>query len=129
MRRYLKDSEIADALREGKGFLAEAARRLGVTRQAIAHRVRNSAFLSAVEAECVETNSDIAESRLVAAIEDGEGWAIKFYLQCKGTERGYHFPNAVAVVDETPKPPRSVEEIERDIEALGYKVTRTADAN
>lgn len=129
MRRYLKDSEIADALREGKGFLAEAARRLGVTRQAIAHRVRNSAFLSAVEAECVETNSDIAESRLVAAIEDGEGWAIKFYLQCKGTERGYHFPNAVAVVEDTPKQPRSVEEIERDLEALGYKVTRTADAD
>ena len=127
MRHYLKDSEIADALRDGKGFLAEAARRLGVTRQAIAARVRKSAFLSAVEAECVETNSDIAESRLVSAIENGEGWAIKFYLQCKGTERGYHFPNAVAVVEDTPKQPRSVEEIEADLRRLGYNLSRADD--
>jgi len=98
-----------------------------VTRQAIAHRVRNSAFLSAVEAECVETNSDIAESRLVSAIEDGEGWAIKFYLQCKGTERGYHFPNAVAVVEDAPKQPRSVEEIEADLRRLGYNLSRADD--
>lgn len=120
MRRTLKESDIADALRAGRGFLSEAARRLGVTRQAIAHRVRNSASLSAVEAECVETNLDTAESRLVAAIDEGAGWAIKFYLQCKGKERGYHFPSAVAVLDDVQKPPRPVEEIEADMARLGW---------
>lgn len=120
MRRYLKDSEIADALRDAKGFLSGAARALGVTRQAIAQRVRKSPVLSAVEAECVETNLDTAESRLTDAIDEGAGWAIKFYLQCKGKERGYHFPNAVAEVEEPPRPPRSVAEIEAEIAALGF---------
>ena len=128
MRRTLKESDIADALRAGRGFLAEAARRLGVTRQAIAHRVRNSEALSAVEAECVETNLDTAESRLVAAIDDGAGWAIKFYLQCKGKERGYHFPNAVAVPDDTPPPPRPVEEIEAELARLGWRRDGGEDA-
>ena len=128
MRRYLKDEDIAAALRESKGFFAEAARRLGVTRQAVAKRVRASATLSAVEAECVETNLDTAESRLTAAIEDGAGWAIKFFLQCKGKERGYHFPNAVPVEEEPPPPVRSVEEIERDLAELGYSRKDAADA-
>lgn len=120
MRRYLKDEDIAAALREGKGFYAEAARRLGVTRQAVAKRVHASATLSAVEAECVDTNLDTAESRLIAAIEDGAGWAIKFFLQCKGKERGYHFPNAVPVEEEPPPVVRPLEEIERDLAGLGF---------
>lgn len=83
------DQQIRDALREAKGFVSRAAEALGCSQQTIRNRLDKSEVVKAVVEEINESNLDRAETRLFDAIDNGEPWAIKFFLAYKGRSRGY----------------------------------------
>ena len=81
--------QVAEALRKAAGLKAEAARQLGCVPSTIANYIRRHDELRKVEAQCIEDQLDIAESKLFQHIEDGNIPALLFYLKCKGKGRGY----------------------------------------
>jgi Bacterial regulatory protein, Fis family len=91
--------EYVEALRDARGLISVAARRLGVTRQAVRQRIAKHPSLREVRDEAREAMTDIAESALYEQILRGEAWAVCFYLKTQGKDRGYveRSTSAVAV--------------------------------
>lgn len=93
--RKVSDAQLAEALRNSGGVMAEAARliskalKIKYTRQAIAERVAKSADLQAALDEGREMVLDVAENRLYELIEQGDKNAIMFALKTRGKSRGY----------------------------------------
>ena len=83
------DEEIAQALKDALGIITKAALKLGADRGSIAERVRRSEYLRNAWKEAKETALDLCEDRLLAGINNGEPWAIKYMLSTQGGERGY----------------------------------------
>jgi predicted transcriptional regulator len=81
--------EYAQALREAKGMVSIAARRLGVSRQAVNQRISKHPTLREARDDAREEMTDVAELRLYERIQAGEAWAVCFYLKTQGKERGY----------------------------------------
>ena len=83
------DAQIIDALKEARGMVAVAARKLGVSRVTIYNRrERSEAVRDAIE-EARDFTTDVAELKLYESIQKGEAWAVQFYLKTLGKERGY----------------------------------------
>lgn len=89
IRRTPTDEQIEKALVKARGVVLLAARILDVDRVTIYRHVQKSARLREVLETCREVNLDIAEGKLLSAINSGQGWAICFYLKCQGKNRGY----------------------------------------
>ena len=83
------DEQLEKALLEAGGIQAAAARALGVTRQAISLRVKESPQLQAICEEALEELKDDAETSLRNLIRDKELGAICFFLKTRGKDRGY----------------------------------------
>lgn len=81
--------EYAEALRQSRGLLSDAATRLGISRQAVQGRVARSPTLQEIRAEARESIVDMAESRLFDCVDRSEAWAIALVLKTQGRERGY----------------------------------------
>ena len=90
-RRYVKltNARIAAALGKSAGMITTAAAALGCHTSAIYRRLDRSPSLRAVLGETRERSLDLAESRLLEAIDRGELTAIIFYLKTLGKRRGY----------------------------------------
>ena len=88
MPRYT-DEEIIKALKEALGIQTKAAMRLGCDRSVIAERIKRSQAVREASKEARETALDLCEDRLLAGINNGEPWAIKYMLSTQGWERGY----------------------------------------
>lgn len=85
---------MADAMRRGGGIVAAAAEILKqdgrpISTDVIRRYLKKYPAVKAAQDEAVERNLDVAESKLLTAIKNGEDWAIKFYLETKGKSRGY----------------------------------------
>jgi len=93
-------TQIEAALRQADGQPSRAARVLGMSRQAIHERIRNSIYLQQVTHEIQEETLDNAESALVQAIRAGDGPMIRWYLDRKGKHRGYGTKTEPAVDQE-----------------------------
>jgi hypothetical protein len=87
-RRYTI-AEIAEALKETKGFRSAAARRLGCATSTVTNYINRYKKLQVLAYELKEEMLDIAESKLLANIEAGKESSIFFFLKCQGKERGY----------------------------------------
>lgn len=85
----LTNASIAKSLSESRGLIAVAARKLGVERSTIYRRVTKSPQLRQALEDAREFTTDVAEAKLFQAIEQGEAWAVCFYLKTQGKERGY----------------------------------------
>lgn len=83
------DKQVTDAIKGSWGNLSEAARKLGVSRTAIFKRVDGNAKLKQILSDVEESKLDLAESKLLMALDKNEPWAIKFMLVTKGKTRGY----------------------------------------
>ena len=81
--------QVAEALRGAAGIRSAAAAVLGCSPSTVKRYVDRSETLARIEKEVVEFNLDLAESRLLDAINDGNLTAIMFYLRTKGKQRGY----------------------------------------
>jgi len=85
----LSIKEIDEGLRATGGFTTYAAKRLGVTYQAIHARIKRSPYLQRTLIEIRESYLDLTEHALIKKIKSDDLGAICFFLKCKGKERGY----------------------------------------
>lgn len=81
--------DVIHALRETKGMVYLAAKVLGCSHTTVYNYInRHPSVKQAFEAESGWVG-DTAETKLFDGIENGEPWAIRFYLSMKGSDRGY----------------------------------------
>lgn len=82
-------AQVIQAIRDTKGMLTVAAKRLGCAPDTVYRYVREYPTVAAVVKEQRESVTDMAELALYKAIQEGEGWAVCFYLKTQGKGRGY----------------------------------------
>jgi len=85
----LSKKAITEALQQACGRVTEAARRLGCSREHLHRRIRSDAALQAALDSAREELIDLAESKLVEKIRQGNLTAIIFALKTLGKQRGY----------------------------------------
>src|SRR4051794_40711933 len=88
-RRRPSNAAIIAAMQAANGLLAPAARRLGVHRQRLHEWIAADQALQAVRDEMREDVLDLAEGKLVAAVEAGDMTSVYFLLRSLGRKRGY----------------------------------------
>ena len=88
-RQKFSQQQVIDALKETKGMIYLAAKRLGCDAKTIYnYRDRYPAVRAEMEQQDGEVD-DAAEMVLYKAIMAGEPWAVQFRLRTKGKGRGY----------------------------------------
>ena len=95
---------IIEALRACGGWQSQAAKKLNITQGALSQRISGNPEIRQALDEIKEQYLDLAESKLMAAVNDRELGAICFYLKCRGKERGYIEKVQVDASVEVPKP-------------------------
>jgi len=83
------DKQIIKALESTGGFLTQAAKKLGVSYQAIQNRFKRNPKLKAKQEEMRDRQLDFTESKLLKLIGNENLGAICFYLKCQGKHRGW----------------------------------------
>ena len=87
--RDYKVKEFIAVIPETCGIISTIANKLGVTRRAVYnYRAKFPEIAQAIEDErnrCVDT----AESKIFAAVNEGEEWAVRFVLARLGRDRGW----------------------------------------
>lgn len=81
--------DVAAALAELGGNMAAVARRFNVVRSAVHAFVHANPRLLQVMNDQLEGRLDNAESALDRALNNGEAWAVCFFLKTRGKKRGY----------------------------------------
>lgn len=81
--------QVASALRSTQGLMFLAAKNLGCDTDTLRNYRKRFPELEAVIADARGQVVDLAESKLWKALQDGEGWAITFFLRTQGKDRGY----------------------------------------
>lgn len=82
--------QVADALLKAAGVITHAADLLGIRSvMTIYNYINKYPQLGTILRQCRLRTTDIAETKLMQAIEKGEQWAILFKLRTHGRDRGY----------------------------------------
>jgi hypothetical protein len=79
---------LRDAINGSGGVLSVIAAKVGVSRQAIAKRMKRPELAALLDQE-KQAALDRAESQMMRLIEDGDGAMIRFFLSTIGKGRGY----------------------------------------
>lgn len=109
----LSINEIDKALRATGGFVTYAAKKLGVTYNAVYARIQKSPQLQRTLKETKESYLDLAEHSLITLMKDGNLGALAFYLKCQGKGRGYiENPKDTAVETPQAQPTKIIIEVE-----------------
>lgn len=88
-REQYKTADIEKALRETKGLLTVAAKRVGCSYNTLKSYINKYKTLQSALHEINENRLDFTESKLLKKIDNDDLTAIIFYLKCKGKSRGY----------------------------------------
>ena len=83
------EEQVAQAVMEAGGILTTAARRLGCASCTVYEYIERFPALKHVLTEARESSVDLAESKLIEAIKNGNLTAIIFFLKTQGKSRGY----------------------------------------
>lgn len=86
--RYTAE-QVREALTKHHGLVSGAAGMLGCSVQTIYNYIEKYQTVKDAVAAESEKLKDLAESRLFRCIDQGQAWAICFYLKCKAKDRGY----------------------------------------
>lgn len=81
--------QIIKALADTRGLVSLAARHLGCSPTTIRSYAKKYKSVAEALKEEREKMTDIAELSLYNKIQEGEGWAVCFYLKTQGKSRGY----------------------------------------
>jgi len=81
--------QVAQAVTEAGGTLTAAALKLGCARCTVHEYIERYPALRDVLSEARESSVDLAESKLIEAVEAGNITAIIFFLKTRGKSRGY----------------------------------------
>lgn len=120
-KKRLKAAYI-EAIGKTGGLTTQAAQMVGIGHRStvIEWRKKDAEFNAACDAALVEAREktlDMAENALLRAIQAGDFQAIKFFLKCKGRERGYDLRQEIDI-NATVNRPRIVFEDEENDDAL-----------
>lgn len=85
----VSNTKIIRALKDSRGLVTVAARKLGISRMQIYRRMESNAEVREAIEEARDFTTDTAEAALFKAIAAGEAWAVCFYLKCQAKNRGY----------------------------------------
>src|SRR3990172_1312087 len=88
---------VTQAIRETRGLVSLAARRLGCTPKTVYVYIHRYPSVRQALQEEREAMTDLAELALYNKIQQGEGWAVCFYLKTQGRHRGYIERHELAV--------------------------------
>src|SRR3972149_6128003 len=88
---------VIQAIHETKGLVSLAAQRLGCGRRTMYRYIRKFPTVAQALQEEREAMTDLAELALYNKIQQGEGWAVCFYLKTQGRHRGYIERHELAV--------------------------------
>ena len=80
---------IARAIPGSAGIIAEIARRAHCTRNTISSHLKKNPDLQRLYNDEVESLLDLAECKMIEAIQNGDAIMIRWYLSTKGKHRGY----------------------------------------
>lgn len=89
MSNPIPEEKIIEAIRAKRGLIAAAARALGVDRKTIYKHMHASEAVREAVKDARELMTDTAEAALYKAINEGQAWAVCFYLKTQGKDRGY----------------------------------------
>lgn len=81
--------EYAQAIRDSKAIVKNAAGKLGVSRQAVYNAIKKYPSVKEAFDDSREDTLDFAESKLFEQIAQGNMTAIIFYLKTQAKHRGY----------------------------------------
>lgn len=84
----VSSQRLRDAINGSGGVLSVIAAKVGVSRQAVAKRMKRPDLAELLDQE-KQASLDRAESQMMRLIEDGDGAMIRFYLSTIGKGRGY----------------------------------------
>lgn len=87
--KALKNEEIIEAIKKCRGLTYIIANALGVSHSGISAKIAADPELSGVLKEQRGRALDMAEAKLMQAVDKGEQWAITMILRTLGRERGY----------------------------------------
>lgn len=82
-------AQIIEALQATKGMVSIAAKKLSCAPDTVYRYIREYPTVAAAQKQEREATTDIAELALFKAIQQGEAWAVCFYLKTQGKARGY----------------------------------------
>ena len=88
MPKYM-DGQIIEALEKSRGMVYVAARLLRCDPITIKRRIAKVPKVGAVVDDQKELFVDVAELKLIEAVNNGDSWAIQFTLKTQGRRRGY----------------------------------------
>jgi hypothetical protein len=83
------NAQIITAIRDSRGLIAVAARKLGVSRRTIYNRMEKSEEIREALDEARDFVLDVGQAKLYQAVEAGESWAVQYLLNTLGKERGF----------------------------------------
>lgn len=83
------EAQVAEAIVKSGGILAAVAVQLDCDRMTVRAYLERFPALQDVLAETKENLLDLAETKLITNIRDGNLTAVLFYLKCQGKSRGY----------------------------------------
>jgi hypothetical protein len=83
------EQQIREALEMSGGFLSEAAKMLNISSPGLSKRIKHNTSLQESRESIKERYLDLAESKLIGLVKDGNLGAICFYLKCQGRHRGW----------------------------------------
>ena len=81
--------DAARAIRDAKGFVTVAARRLNITREQLYNIIRNHPTVKAALIDAREEMKDFSEGKLFSNINEGKEASIFFHLKYQARDRGY----------------------------------------
>lgn len=84
-----KNPDIIAAIRRCRGLTYLTAQALGVSQGSLCYRISSDPELEEVAKEERGKTLDLAEAKLMQAVDKGEQWAITMLLRTLGRERGY----------------------------------------
>lgn len=105
-------NEIVEAIRQERGFVSRAARRLGCSRMTVYRATEKYASVREAIEDAREDMKDTAEAKLYQQIDEGNTTALIFYLKTQAKDRGYVERQELAGVPDAPLGPLVV--IKRD---------------
>ena len=82
-------TQVVDALKAAKGRVYLAAEHLGCSYRTVYYYIDRHAKVKDAARHQKGRRGDVAESKLDAAVEAGEAWAICFLLKTQYKDRGY----------------------------------------
>ena len=88
-KELVTPEQMIDAVKRSNGLVTSAAHRLGIGRRTFySYMEKHPEVRDAID-EATARTLDLAENRLLQAIDSGDLQAIMFYLRTKGKSRGY----------------------------------------